>query len=86
MAKSKKARGKDAWAAAKKKCRLNQEEITMAKALGLNPRKLIAKHTSCQHEHWKESVGTWIRTIYGLTHPGFQDMMKAGVFSQHSMV
>ena len=29
------------WAEAKKKCRLNQEDIALAKRLGLNPRSLI---------------------------------------------
>lgn len=64
MTKPKKAKGKDAWAMAKQQCRLNQEEISMAKALGLNPKKLISNHASCQQERWKEPVGAWIRTIY----------------------
>ena len=29
------------WAEAKKKCRLNNEDIALAKRLGLNPRSLI---------------------------------------------
>ena len=33
---------KDAeWAEAKKKCRLNEETVRMAKEMGLNPRSLI---------------------------------------------
>ena len=29
------------WAEAKKKCRLNEEDIRMAKEMGLNPKSLI---------------------------------------------
>lgn len=29
------------WAEAKKKCRLNEEEIRMVKEMGLNPKSLI---------------------------------------------
>ena len=40
------------WAEAKKKCRLNQEDIALAKRLGLNPRSLI-KNIPSKSEPWK---------------------------------
>lgn len=61
---SKKPKDQNPWAEAKKKCRLNQEEIEMAKKLGLNPRKLIANESSRKFERWKEPVSEWIRDIY----------------------
>ena len=64
MTKTKKPKSKNVWAVAKKTCRLNQEEISMAKALGLNPKKLIANHASCRQEPWKDPVKRWIRDLY----------------------
>ncbi len=40
------------WAEAKKKCRLNNEDIALAKRLGLNPRSLI-KNIPNKSEPWK---------------------------------
>lgn len=55
---------KDAeWAEAKKKCRLNEETIKMAKEMGLNPRDLI-KNIPSKSEQWKAPVGVWIREMY----------------------
>ena len=65
MSKKKKGVGNsDLWKEAILKCRLNLEEIEMAKKLGLNPRKLIANAASLKHEPWKEPVGNWLREIY----------------------
>ena len=64
MTKKPKKKPSDPWAEAKKKCRLNQEEVEMAKKLGLNPRKLIANNASVKQEQWKEPVREWIRKIY----------------------
>lgn len=64
MSKTKKAKNKDLWAKAKKTCRLNEREVQMAQQLGLNPKKLIANHSSCKHESWKTPVGEWIREIH----------------------
>jgi hypothetical protein len=51
------------WAIAKKKYRLSEETISMAKQLGLNPSKFgkIANH---KQEGWKEPLAQFIRRIY----------------------
>jgi len=55
---------KDAeWAEAKKKCRLNEETIRMAKDMGLNPRSLI-KNIPSKTQQWKAPVHEWIRELY----------------------
>ena len=55
---------KDAeWAEAKKKCRLNEETIMMAKEMGLNPRSLI-KNIPNKTQQWKAPVHEWIREMY----------------------
>jgi hypothetical protein len=64
MSQAKKLKQPELWTEAKKKCRLTQAEIEKAQALGLNPKKLIANHTSCQQEQWKAPVGEWIQEIY----------------------
>jgi hypothetical protein len=64
MSQAKKLKNLALWAEAKQKCPLTQAEIEMAQALGLNPKKLIANHTSCKQEQWKAPVGEWIRDIY----------------------
>jgi hypothetical protein len=51
------------WAEAKKKCRLNEETIRMAKEMGLNPRSLI-KNIPNQKQQWKAPVHVWIREMY----------------------
>lgn len=50
------------WQDAKKKCRLNNEDIRIAKELGLNPKSLI-KNIPNKSEQWKAPVGVWIREI-----------------------
>ena len=50
------------WAEAKKKCRLNSEDIALAKRLGLNPRSLI-KNIPSKSEPWKAPVKDWLREI-----------------------
>jgi hypothetical protein len=52
-----------AWAKAKKVCRLNQDDITKAKALGLKPKTLLKNHPSPQQK-WKAPVKDWIRDLY----------------------
>ena len=54
------------WAEAKRKCRLNNEDIRMAKELGLNPRSLI-KNIPSKSQPWKSPVKEWIRQMY----PGY---------------
>ena len=50
------------WEEAKKKCRLNSEDIALAKRLGLNPRSLI-KNIPNKSEPWKAPVKDWLREI-----------------------
>jgi hypothetical protein len=62
------------WAEAKKRCRLNSEEIGMAKKLGMNPRSLI-KNIPSPSERWKASVKVWVRDLYGKR---FKETVQAG--------
>lgn len=50
------------WAEAKKKCRLNDEDIALAKRLGLNPRSLI-KNIPGKSEPWKAPVKDWLHEM-----------------------
>ena len=51
------------WAEAKCRCRLNDEEMRMAKEMGLNPRSLI-KNIPSKRQPWKAPVKVWIREMY----------------------
>lgn len=51
------------WAEAKKRCRLSNEAMQMAKELGISPRGLI-KNIPAQSESWKEPVEAWVRDLY----------------------
>lgn len=51
------------WAEAKRKCRLNDNDIRIAKEMGLNPRSLI-KNIPSRTEPWKLPVKAWIHEIY----------------------
>ena len=51
------------WQEAKKKCRLNENDIAMAKELGLNPKSLI-KNIPSKNEQWKAPVKDWIHDMY----------------------
>ncbi|MPM64971.1 hypothetical protein SDC9_111863 [bioreactor metagenome] len=50
------------WQDAQKKCRLNNEDIALAKRLGLNPRSLI-KNIPNKSEPWKTPVSVWLHEI-----------------------
>ena len=50
------------WQEAKKKCRLNNEDIARAKRLGLNPKSLI-KNIPSKSEPWKAPVRDWLIEI-----------------------
>ena len=50
------------WKQAKAKCRLNMEEIELAKKLGINPKSLM-KNVPNKSETWKAPVGDWLREI-----------------------
>jgi len=45
------------WQEAKKKCRLNNEDIKIAKELGL------IKNIPNKNEQWKAPISVWIREI-----------------------
>ena len=63
MAKRKGA-GNDAdWRNAKKLCRLSRRQLEMARALGMNPRKLPGLRPSSQ-QRWKLPVGAFIEECY----------------------
>lgn len=51
------------WAEAKKKCRLNEETIRMAKEMGLNPISII-KNIPNKSQKWKTPIHVWIREMY----------------------
>lgn len=57
----------DLWAEAKRKCRLNEETLRMAKELGLAPRSLL-KNIPSPSERWKAPVHVWIREMYATRH------------------
>ena len=50
------------WAECKKKCRLNTEDIELAKKLGLNPKSLI-KNIPSNNQQWKAPIKVWLREI-----------------------
>ncbi len=60
------------WIEAKRKCRLNQEDIRMAKEMGLNPRSLI-RNIPSKSEPWKQPVKVWIREMYARRHRKTQE-------------
>lgn len=60
MAKKKK---EEAWAEAKKRCRLNVADIRMAKELGMTPKSLI-KNIPSPNQQWKAPVKIWVRDLY----------------------
>ena len=51
------------WQEAKKKCRLSNEDIKIAKELALNPKSLI-KNIPNKNDQWKAPISVWIREIY----------------------
>ena len=59
MAKKRRAHDEEAWTNAKKICRLTARQVEMARALGMNPKKLPGLRPSPQ-EKWKLPVGEFI--------------------------
>lgn len=57
------AHNPELWKKAKKLCRLNEEDIRIAKEMGLNPKSLI-KNIPSPTEHWKAPVKAWLWDIY----------------------
>ena len=50
------------WAKAKMVCRLNMEDIRLAKELGLSPKTLM-KNNPSPTQRWKLPVKQWIREL-----------------------
>ena len=61
--KGKMAYKQELWDEAKKKCHIGEEEIRMAKEMGLNPKSLI-KNIPNKSEQWKAPVKDWIHDMY----------------------
>jgi hypothetical protein len=59
----KKTKHDSEWAEAKNLCRLNVEDIRMAKELGMSPRGL-RKNIPSPSQRWKLPVKDWIRELY----------------------
>ena len=53
----------DAWHEAKRRCRLTDEEVIMAKELGFQPKALI-KNIPAPSQRWKAPVNEWVRSLY----------------------
>jgi hypothetical protein len=51
------------WAEAKRRCRLDDDELGMARELGLSPRSLMKGVPGCNPPR-KVPVGQWIRNVY----------------------
>jgi hypothetical protein len=51
------------WVKAKQVCRLNVEDIQMAKELGLSPKTLM-KNPPSPSQQWKLPVKLWIRELH----------------------
>lgn len=51
------------WDEAKRRCHIGDEEIRMAKEMGLNPKSLI-KNIPSRSEMWKAPVKDWIHDMY----------------------
>lgn len=56
------AYSEELWQEAKRKCRLNVEDLALAKRLGLNPCSLI-KNIPSKSQPWKASVNVWLHEI-----------------------
>ena len=63
MTTKRRAHDEEAWTNAKKICRLNARQGEMARALGMNPRKLPGLRPSPQ-QRWKLKVGEFIEERY----------------------
>lgn len=60
---SKKAAKITEWNEAKKKCKLTDFEIQMAKELGMTPKSLI-KNIPAKSQQWKAPVNEWVCELY----------------------
>ena len=55
------------WKKAKKLCRLNEEDIRIAKQMGLNPKSLI-KNIPSKNQQWKLPVKDWLWDMWEERH------------------
>jgi hypothetical protein len=53
----------DEWVKAKRLCRLSDDEVRMAREVGIGPRALI-KNIPNPKQRWKAPVGVWVRNLY----------------------
>jgi hypothetical protein len=53
----------DSWDEAKRRCRLSDEDVRMAKQLGFGPKSLI-KNIPSPSQKWKVPVRDWVRSLY----------------------
>ena len=51
------------WKEAKSRCRLNAEDIRIAKEMGINPKSLI-KNIPSKQQQWKLPVNQWLRSMW----------------------
>ena len=51
------------WKEAKRLCRLNEDDIRIAKEMGLNPKSLI-KNIPSKQQQWKLPVKEWLRDMW----------------------
>ena len=51
------------WKEAKLRCRLNEDDIRIAKEMGLNPKSLI-KNIPSKQQQWKLPVKEWLRDMW----------------------
>lgn len=57
------AYGDELWTEAKRKCRLSDNHIKIAKELNISPKSLI-KNIPNKSEQWKAPVGIWLDSLY----------------------
>jgi hypothetical protein len=63
MTKKRRAHDEQAWMNARTICRLTPRQVKLARALGMNPKKLPRLRPSPQ-QHWKLPVGEFIEELY----------------------
>lgn len=51
------------WVEAKRRSRLSNEALALAKTMGLNPRKLM-KNVPSPSQPWKAPVEQWVRELF----------------------
>ncbi len=67
----------EAWANAKKLCTLNNRQVEMARALGMNPKKLPRLRPS-PTQRWKLPVGPFIEECYRKRFGGLPPLEQPG--------